>query len=64
MRKFMTVLMAAAFTAGIAGAGAPAFAKKEPAKTKMGCIKGKEKWNAGAGKCEKAKLVKKAKKKK
>lgn len=64
MGKILNILVAAAFASGLAAVGTPAFAKKEPAKTKMGCIKGKEKWNASAGKCEKAKPVKKAKKKK
>ncbi len=63
MRKFLSLLVAAAFATGMATAGTPAFAKKAPsAKTKMGCVKGKESWNAGAGKCEPAKAGKKAKK--
>ena len=60
MRKFLNLLVAATFAAGMATSGTPAFAKKEPAKTKLGCIKGKEKWNASVGKCEPAKAAKKA----
>lgn len=60
MRKLLNILVAAAFAAGTATAVTPAFAKKEPAKTKLGCIKGKEKWNASVGKCEASKPAKKA----
>jgi hypothetical protein len=64
MRKIIIALSAIAFTAGVAGVTIPAeAAKAPPAKTKLGCIKGKEKWNAGAGKCEASKPVKKATKK-
>ena len=55
MRKFLAALTIAAFSTGLAMSTADA--AKEPAKTKLGCIKGKEKWNAGVGKCE---AVKKA----
>jgi hypothetical protein len=63
MRKIIIALSAIAFTAGVAGVTIPAEAAKAPAKTTLGCVKGKEKWNAGAGKCEAAKAVKKATKK-
>lgn len=63
MRKFLAALTIAAFSTGLAMSTADA--AKAPAKTKLGCIKGKEKWNAGVGKCEavKKKPVKKAAKK-
>jgi hypothetical protein len=67
MRKFLVALSAAAFAAGIGAVTLEtAEAKKAPAKTTLGCVKGKEKWNATAGKCEavKKKAVKKAAKKK
>jgi hypothetical protein len=60
MRKVLNILVAACLAAGMTTAGTPAFAKKEPAKSKLGCIKGKEKWNASVGKCEAAKPAKKA----
>ena len=60
MRKIFAALTIAAFSTGLAMSTADA--AKAPAKTKMGCVKGKEKWNAGIGKCEaaKKKMVKKA----
>jgi hypothetical protein len=68
MRKFIVTLSAAAFAFGVAGATlgtTDAFAKGHN-KTTLGCVKGKEKWNATLGKCEavKKKAVKKAGKKK
>lgn len=64
MRKFLVILSAAAFTAAIAGVVPVEAAKvKAAAKTKMGCTVGKEKWDAGAGKCAAAAPVKKAAKK-
>lgn len=63
MRKIIVALSALAFTGGIAATSLPVEAKKAPAKTTLGCVKGKEKWNATAGKCEAKKPVKKAKKK-
>lgn len=60
MRKILAALTIAAFSTGLAVSTAEA--AKGPAKTKLGCIVGKEKWNAGVGKCEamKKKPVKKA----
>lgn len=49
MRRFVVALSIVAFAAGLSVTVADA--AKEPAKTKMGCIVGKEKWDATAGKC-------------
>jgi hypothetical protein len=49
MRKIIIALSTVAFAAGIAGIEAQA--AKAPAKTKLGCVVGKEKWDAAAGKC-------------
>jgi hypothetical protein len=61
MRKIIATAFVAAFAASMMPVTADA--AKAPAKTKLGCIKGKEKWDAGAGKCMAAKPVKKAAKK-
>ena len=58
MRKILVALSITAFAAGLAVSTADA--AKAPAKTKMGCIVGKEKWDASVGKCGPAKMVKKA----
>ena len=58
MRKIFIALSLAAFAAGSMTVAAEA--AKAPAKTKMGCIIGKEKWNAVDGKCMAAAPVKKA----
>jgi len=53
-----TVIVAMAVAAlGLASLGGQAMA----AKTKMGCERGKEIWNAAEGKCVPGKYVKKAK---
>jgi hypothetical protein len=59
MRKIIIALSAVAFAAG--ASGIEAYAAKAPAKTTLGCVKGKEKWDASTGKCVAAKPVKKAK---
>jgi hypothetical protein len=67
MRKFLMALTAAAFTAGIGAVTLDtAEAKGHIKKTTLGCIKGKQKWNATAGRCDAVakKPVKKAKAKK
>ncbi len=65
MTKTLSVLTAIAFAAGSAFVvvDANAAAKAAPAKTKLGCVKGAEKWDASVGKCMAAKPVKKAVKK-
>lgn len=63
--RILSVLSAIAVSFALAaGSGGIADAAKAPKKTKMGCIVGKEKWDASAGKCVAAKPVKKAAKKK
>lgn len=62
MRKFVIALSAMGLAFSTMGAIDTASAAKEPKKSKMGCVVGKEKWDAGAGKCVAAKAVKKAKK--
>ena len=58
MRKILAALTITAFAAGLAATTADA--AKAPAKTKLGCVVGKEKWDASAGKCMPKKMVKKA----
>lgn len=55
MRKMLAAVTIAAFAAGL-GIGTVDAA---PAKTKLGCIVGKEKWDASAGKCVPKAMVKK-----
>ena len=62
MRKLTIMLSAVAFAMSSFAMIAPASAAKAPKKTKMGCVAGKEKWDASVGKCAAAKPVKKAKK--
>ena len=62
MRKATILLSAVAFTFSNFAAVDMAAAAKAPVKTKLGCIPGKEKWDATAGKCAPAKPVKKVKK--
>jgi hypothetical protein len=50
MRKIIATAFVAAFAASMMPMTADA-AAKPPAKTMMGCIKGKEKWSAVDGKC-------------
>lgn len=64
MTKTLSLLTAIAFALGTNFVSVePISAAKAPAKTKLGCIKGKEKWDASIGKCMavKKKPVKKAK---
>lgn len=58
MRRILVALSLAAFAAG--SMAVTAEAAKAPAKTKMGCMVGKEKWDASVGKCMAAAPVKKA----
>lgn len=51
MRKFLIALGAVGFAASTMGVADMALAAKAPKKTKLGCVVGKEKWDAGAGKC-------------
>jgi hypothetical protein len=60
MRKLATALAIALGAALTLNAPAPAEAA--PKKTKMGCVVGKEKWDASVGKCQAAKKGKVAKK--
>jgi hypothetical protein len=59
--RFVAVIcgVGALALAGLAYSAAPA----DAAKSKMGCERGKEKWNAASGKCESAKAAKPAPKK-
>ncbi len=59
MRKIIASAFVAAFTTALISG--PVAAATGPAKSKMGCIIGKEKWNALDGKCAVAKPVAKAK---
>jgi hypothetical protein len=59
MRKIIATAFVAAFAASMMPMSADA--AKAPAKSKMGCVVGKEKWNAVDGKCMSAKPVAKAK---
>ncbi len=59
MRRLIAIACVAAFAASMMPMTADA--AKAPAKSKMGCIVGKEKWDAGNGKCQPAKPVAKAK---
>lgn len=64
MRKTLAALGAVAFALGaISMMPVVADAAKEPAKSKKGCIIGKEKWDAKEGKCAAAAPVQKAAKK-
>ncbi len=58
MRKIIATACVAAFAASMMPMSADA--AKAPAKSKLGCIVGKEKWDAGNGKCMAAAPVKKA----
>lgn len=58
----MRRILAAAVTAAFVASMMPIAAEAAPAKSKMGCVIGKEKWDASAGKCMPAKSVKKASK--
>jgi len=61
MRRTLVLLGAVALVLGSASwMPGPADAAKEPARTKKGCIIGKEKWDAKEGKCAAAAPVKKA----
>ena len=62
MRKALVALTAAAFALGTFGVIETASAAKAKT-TAKGCIIGKQKWNAGEGKCMDAKPVAKAVKK-
>jgi hypothetical protein len=61
MRRLLVALGATAFVMGIVGTAEAASPAKQAsvAKSKMGCIIGKEKWNAIDGKCVAAVPVKK-----
>jgi hypothetical protein len=64
MRSVFIALATVAFSVGATAAlTSSADAAKEPAKTKKGCIIGKEKWDAKEAKCVAAAPVKKAAKK-
>ena len=59
MRKAIVALTMSAFALGAIAPIESAFAA-QPKMSKMGCVVGKQKWDAGVGKCVEAKLVKKA----
>jgi hypothetical protein len=64
MRRSLAATAAAVLAFGTtATLSSHAEAAKQPAKTKMGCVVGKEKWDASQGKCIAAAPVKKAAKK-
>jgi hypothetical protein len=63
--RIVSTLTAALFAASLMTLGATheVEAKPGPKKSHFGCVVGKEKWDAGSGKCVAAKPVKKAAKK-
>jgi hypothetical protein len=64
--RIVKMALAAALAVSVAGIGtiSVADAAKAPAKTKLGCMVGKEKWDASVGKCAPAPKKAVAKKKK
>ena len=59
MRKFVIALSAVGFAVSTMGIADMALAAKAPKKTKLGCVVGKEKWDASVGKCAPVKKAKK-----
>lgn len=61
MRRTTVIISAVAFALCSLASIDTASAAKAAKTTKMGCVVGKEKWDATVGKCAPAKPVKKAK---
>jgi hypothetical protein len=63
--RMIKMALAAALAVSVAGIGTVSVAEaaKAPKKTKLGCVVGKEKWDASVGKCAPAPKKAAAKKK-